>query len=209
MTLPARRKEGPRAPLFIAAALLVPAANAQPVDRADLEHCAAEATPAARLACFEGLLDVAPVVTEDAPPAAEQSASAPRLETADTPVAEYSPGLDHDVTDDADAPVARPPSALPDDLGREHLARIPAAAEVESEPEPSAVRATVTDVSRDGYRRLRFQFANGQVWRQMERRNFPYPKNGEFDVDISRGMLGDYQLRVQGESRMTRIVRLK
>ena len=111
----------------------------------------------------------------------------------------------------ADPPAAVPevadaaleaPGTLSDDFGREHVAN------VADEPE-ERVTATVTNVTRDYTKRLVFQFENGQVWRQQEARRFQYPKDGAFDVEIARGVFGDYQLRVNGEGRMTRIKRLQ
>ena len=117
---------------------------------------------------------------------------------------------------EAAADAADPPSALPevvdapletpgtlsDDFGREHVAN------VADEPE-ERVTATVTNVTRDYTKRLVFQFENGQVWRQQEARRFQYPKDRAFNVVIARGVFGDYQMRVNGEGRMTRIKRLQ
>ncbi len=96
---------------------------------------------------------------------------------------------------------AAPPA--PESLGAEHLER----PEVASEPD--AVSATVRDVWKSGNRLLYFQFDNGQVWRQMESGYFSYPREGEFEVTIRQGVMGDYQLRVHERGRMIRIVRVK
>lgn len=108
-----------------------------------------------------------------------------------------SPAVHPDPTDSASAT-----AMLSDDFGREHVAN------QESEAE-ERVTATVTDVTSDYTKRLVFHFENGQVWRQQEARRFQYPKNRSFDVEIARGVFGDYQLRVGGEGRMTRIKRLQ
>ena len=99
---------------------------------------------------------------------------------------------------------ADPATPQPDaDFGREYVE------DDEEEDDRQDVTATVNEVSPDRYKRLHFYFANGQVWRQLEARRFQYPKNEPFDVVISRGVLGDYQLRVGGKGRMTRIKRIK
>ncbi len=300
-----RFQEGPCAPPFfsaVATLLWATVASAQPVDRADLVHCAAMSTDARKLACFESLLEepagasddraaetaVAPA--QEPPPVASsvaESRIAPevaaagkaRMDSADVPNSSgdalLEGGVEPDaarepivasgdsvaspvsegataaakiaveiahapaVSDDAGAalmrhgaaasaqpmasaaqpdsatdtgnvaavsqptdPASDVPATLSDDFGREHVAN------VADEPE-ERVTATVTNVTRDYTKRLVFQFENGQVWRQQEARRFQYPKDGAFDVEIARGVFGDYQLRVNGEGRMTRIKRLQ
>jgi len=64
-------------------------------------------------------------------------------------------------------------------------------------------------VSKTGRGALVFQLDNGQVWRQIEPRYYPYPRDREFDVMISTGMLGTYRLQVEGTGRRVTIKRLK
>jgi ribosomal protein S18 acetylase RimI-like enzyme len=90
-----------------------------------------------------------------------------------------------------------------DELGREYLD------EEKVEEEDAEVRLTVREVVKGNYDVLYFHFANGQIWRQIESRRFSYPRNGEFEVVISRGMMNDYRLRVSGNSPMTPIKRLQ
>ena len=77
------------------------------------------------------------------------------------------------------------------------------------EPEPEAITGRVTQVTKDVYGRLVFEFENGQVWRQFEKRYYPYPKNREFDATISVGMMGDHRLQVEGAGRKVLIKRLR
>ena len=199
-----RLLEGLRAPLFflLGSALVLPA-SAQNVSREDLARCSAMSTDAAKLACFESLaeLDAAepPATippTDAAPPAPEASPAPP------APAAAAADGVSS-----APAPVstsAAPPTAdRADDFGREYLES------EEDEEESDTLNATVNEVTIDRTKRLVFRFANGQVWRQLEPRRFQYPRREAFEVVISRGVLGDYQLRVGGEGRMTRIKRVK
>lgn len=247
--------EGPRAPLFLLAALAscaVPAA-ADTVERAELERCAALGTAAEKLACFEALARA----PEPGPEAAAEAAAAPSpgapqeepggigdAETAasdartETPAraaaaepavqaalpaaaaaaapSQEAPRSESVGPDPASAARTETPAPEPngergrdaaaklpsEELGSEHLAR-------PDEPAPEVVTATVERVEARWQRPLVFHFAGGQVWRQMEPGYFPYPKNRPFDVEIRRGMMGDYQLRVEGKGRMTRIVRVE
>ena len=99
------------------------------------------------------------------------------------------------------APAVEAADDSADEFGREYLE--------DDEEESDTLTATVNEVTIDRTNRLVFRFANGQVWRQLEPRRFQYPRREAFDVVISRGVLGDYQLRVGGEGRMTRIKRVK
>ena len=79
----------------------------------------------------------------------------------------------------------------------------------EANEEEAVFQATVTEVTTAGYKTLYFHLANGQVWRQIEPRRFSYPKNGDFDVNITRGMMGDYRLRIGDKGRMVAIRRVE
>ena len=80
----------------------------------------------------------------------------------------------------------------------------------ENEVEPDVVVATVVDVTTGGFDHLFFHMDNGSVWRQVEARYFPYPRRSDsFEVEISRGILGEYQMRVEGKGRMVRIRRVE
>lgn len=200
----ARRLEGPRAPLFITLAIATGFAgaplHAQSVDRADLQRCADMSTAERKLACFESLLDNPPsaaVLPAAPPPPAD---AVPALEKA---AAATTEPVQDPVTESAPEPLTTAQPA--DDFGDEYVKE---SAE-DDDDQREDVTATVNKVTLDRYKRLRFEFANGQVWRQLEARRFPYPNDEPFDVVISRGVFGDYQLRVGGEGRMTRIKRLK
>ncbi len=93
---------------------------------------------------------------------------------------------------------------LVDEIGREHLDE----KKVDKE-EITVVRATVSDVVKGSFDMLYFHFTNGQVWRQVESRHFRYPRDGEFDVIIDTGMMGDYRLRLAAGGPLTRIRRLR
>ena len=91
------------------------------------------------------------------------------------------------------------------EFGREHL---PDAEEVEERP-PDSIVAAVREVTEGARGNLYFHLDNGQVWRQIEARFVPYPRNEPFEVEINRGMLGEFRLRVEGRGRMVRIRRVE
>ena len=43
----------------------------------------------------------------------------------------------------------------------------------------------------------------------MEARHYQYPKDREFDINITRGIMGDYRMRIGDNGRMVRIRRVK
>ena len=91
-------------------------------------------------------------------------------------------------------------------LGEEHLARLETE---EKANEDEVFHATVTEVIRGRNRILYFHFDNGQVWRQIEGRHLEYPRSGEFEINITRGMMGDYRMRIGDNGRMVRIRRVQ
>lgn len=205
----ARFLEGPRAPLFLLAAVFAcGAAAAEDVAREDLARCAAMSTDARKLACFEALM-AEDARSSGAEPAAEPAAAPVEMRVQEAPdepppapvPAAAAPAASapapEAIATDADAGVAA------EEFGSEYLR------DEDAEKEDEKLTATVNEVKTDRTNRLIFHFANGQVWRQLEPRRFQYPRREAFDVVISRGMLGDYQLRVGGEGRMTRIKRLQ
>jgi hypothetical protein len=184
---------------------------AQDVAKSDLERCASLETSEAKLACFEALtsqdtddakatdrveestpktpvISDSPPVVESASPASVVPAAAPAAvidppekETEEastpTPVVQADAVVDHDESGDADT----------------------------AEDSDEVLSLTVAEVTEGRYKVLSFHMTNGQVWRQMEGRRFRYPNNAPFDVIISRGMMGDYQLRTGENEPMTRV----
>jgi hypothetical protein len=91
-------------------------------------------------------------------------------------------------------------------LGEEQLDRPEADKNAD---EDEAFHATVTEVTRGRNKILYFHFDSGQVWRQTEARHLEYPSSGEFDISITRGMMGDYRLRIGENGRLVRIRRIQ
>ena len=196
---------------------------AQTVEQSDLERCASLETSELKLACFEALAageeaKVEPAVDPAPESPAEPFATESALATGAAagvaePDAESMAPIPAVTADDeqADGPDAvaqeRPDEEYADaidELGREHLDE-----EKVDEKEEAVVRVTVSEVVKGSYDVLNLHFANGQVWRQLESRRFSYPRNGEFDVIIDSGMMGDYRLRLDRGGPMTPIRRVK
>ena len=192
----AGRTEGPLAPLFYSTALLLSgAANAQTVDMSALEACSTLESEAARLECFEAIVSGEEDVGATAEPAVPV-----------TPVIVVPAATPQAVPVEKEEPsgaAATAASALPaEDFGREHL-------DSRTQTAPEVLRARVIEVSRGNHDALVFHLDNGQVWRQIQPRYYPYPRNREFDATITTGMLGEYELQVEGEGRKVSVRRLK
>ena len=192
----------------------------QTVDIAELDRCRQLDSEADRLACFESLIPV------DEPPAgtaAAPEASQPDGNVPDAPADSGAAGQTSSGTTavEAAAPAAAAtaesgatgaPDGAPgmpateeradDEFGREHIGGA-------DESVPPALTATVVSVTRTWDDALVFHLDNGQVWRQIEPRRYPYPRNREFDVEITQGMMGEYRLRVGGEGRMVKVRRVE
>jgi len=197
----AMRSEGPCAPLFFAVILLFgDVVAAQSVDMSTLELCASQETSEVRLACFEAII------------AAGRASREEEAHTVELPVPEKVSNQ-ADGTSDKPPPangtpmarvvVASEPSAN-DDFGQEYLLR-----SAKKQEEKVSILATVTNVTKGHNKVLYFYLENGHVWRQIEPRYLSYPKEVEFAVKITRGMMGEYRMRIGDDGRMVRIRRVK
>ena len=220
------RKEGPRAPLFYSVAVLlllsVNIATAQSVDLSSLEACSQFRDIRAEARLFrgangqrrQGKLRAAAAAPQE--PLPESAATEDALVTAgaaaDVAASDVAENLSREDAGEEQAEVGDHPDREPpdepqadvaDNLGREDLD------EDTDENENADVRANVSEVVKGTYDVLYFHFANGQVWRQIEPRRFRYPRDREFEVIISRGMMGDYRLRLDENSPMTPIRRVR
>jgi hypothetical protein len=177
--------------------LIQPAIGSQEVNQADLEACLELPGDDVKLACYRALTlrgrtelrvseeTVSPPVVQDQPvihAPAVASAPVPKFESTQTA-----------------------PPRLDDDFGKEHLSDDADSAE----PERFNRSATIVKVEKRSHGTLYFYVDNGQVWRQIEPRSFPYPKNRAFQVELDQGMMGDYRLQVEGKGQKTRIRRVK
>jgi hypothetical protein len=187
-----------------------------------LARCASLPDDAARLACFDRLTGDLPAGAPTAPEAPGPSGSA--VPAPDTMLPSEPPGsavsapperstaprapvrepTSRTATAEPDAPRRDSEDPTDEDLGERYLRDPPA------EPDgPEVIVRRVERVEAQRGRPLLFHFADGQVWRQMTAERFLYPRRRAFDAHITQGIMGDYQLRVEGEGRMTRIVRVR
>lgn len=186
--------------LLLLAGLSAPASPSQPVERREVERCARLADDAARLRCFDALAG------RGAVPAAPAAPSRPP-EPAASPEPPAQPFGPAPVADPPRPPVpADPPTEAvrtPDGgPGAERLER-------RGPRRMAPARAVVASVVRVGRGNLEFRMEDGSVWRQIEARTFPHPRDGRFEVEITQGLLGEYRLRVDGRGRMARVRRVR
>jgi hypothetical protein len=167
------------------------AMGSQTVKQADLEACHGLPGDDMKLACYRSL--TLRGRTDSTLPSA---AVAPRVEPA-------GPIVEQDLGSDEPAPAA--PPRIDDRFGKQHLDSDNGG----DEPERFSGTATIVKVEKRSHGTLFFYMDNGQIWRQMEPRFFPYPKNRTFQVELDHGMMGDYRLQVEGKGQKTRIRRVK
>ena len=205
--------------LAVLAVFMISPLSARPPLQAELEACAALERNADRLRCFERLTDLGREPASTAiVESREESGAESRAELAATPAPAPTPMPAETASQPVQVPEAADqiapalpgagklrPAQTTADLGQEQLTP-----PRRDEPDESAaLGARVIEVSQHGRGHLYFHLENGQVWRQIEPRYVPYPRNGTFEVKISRGMLGEYRLRVAGKGRLVRIRRVK
>lgn len=198
----------------------------QTVDVSTLEQCIAMETEELKLRCFEAIIagstagedkkfdqqespadqpapvsviPVAAATVGDAPN--NEAAIVPATNAAAAPISEVA--IANTESAITNATVASPSGE--EAFGQEHLLR----REKDQENDDALLRVTVVEVTKGRHDHLYFQLDNGQVWRQNEARHFSYPKDVEFDVNITRGMMGDYRIRIGDNGRMARIRRVK
>ena len=190
---------------------MIPTLSARPPLQAELEACAAQERNTDRLRCFERLTDLgrkpaATAIVESGVESGAESAATPAPAPA-APASQPVPAPEA-AGQIAPAPAlhgADKPAQAAADLGQEQLPP----PRRDAPDESATLGARVIEVSQHGRSHLYFHLENGQVWRQIEPRYVPYPRNGAFEVEISRGMLGEYRLRVAGKGRLVRIRRVK
>ena len=196
--------------------------TAQTVDLSTLEHCAGLETQQLKLACFEAIITSSKTPAAEEAKAAAIGASEQRVLQADgvpekAPAVEVATSVRPTVVATIEtsptvaavsavtADVSRGPAAN-GDFGQEHVVEPEKKAQ---ENDKEVLRAMVTEVSRDHKRLLYFHLDNGHVWRQLEARHFQYPKAGRFEINIARGMMGDYRMRIGDNGRMVRVRRVE
>lgn len=196
----------------MAAAALLLLAGVCRADVSDaIARCAASASKDERIACLEQALKAASpgaqhIEPEPEPPSAPAPASAgspePTIRRAEPAVvADRVPAARPEPTE----PEPAPPAAA---FGAERLEQSES-----SDNGAGIFKAQVVDFDFVGYRRLRVQLANGQVWRQIkgDRTTVDWGLRDEqaFEVELLKAGLGGYRMRVIPVDRIIRVERLK
>jgi hypothetical protein len=168
-------------------------------------------SPAAEIATVPETQPPVEIDPQEAPPVEAVTDTAPSVEatTAVAVAVTTRPPAPEPSTVPEPSPAAAVPTPEPvaaNEAGQEHLQR---AEKKAKEEDDKILHATVIEVSEGRNDILYFHFANGQVWRQNEARTLTYPKRGEFDIVITRGMMGDYRMRIGDNGRMVRIRRVQ
>lgn len=158
------------------------AVYAQAATQAELEQCLGITGSTERLACFEALAVRGQPLSPSEPPEPEPESEIATEESAQS----------------------QPASREQADFGSEQLPR-----EAVKDEEKETFHATVTKVTKGNYGALDFFMENGHIWRQIEPRFVAYPRGRPFPVTITRGLLGEYRLRVDGTGRLVPIRRIK
>ena len=194
---------------------------AQPVDSggasyAELEECAGRSADEARLRCYMELTERGRA-GQFKPPA---GSGAQDFDTAAVPDAVSSVIDDTAATSDAVAAGADDDTAGTTARKQAEKARADADFGLEQLPaeqerrrrerrQEETVIATVEEVTTGLRDRLYFRMDNGSLWRQSEPGYLFYPKGQPFEVEISRGLMGEYRMRVEGRGRMVAIRRVE
>jgi len=174
-----------------------------------MAKCAAVAENTARLACYDALNPTLKAAEATPPPVAAPPVAAPPPAAPAETRAWYDPGRLFGVSPRA--------QVAPEQFGSENLTapKLPegVAATPENTPPPpiDSITAAVTDYSFTPYGKFILFLDNGQVWRQLDsdEGEAHFSKSIKHTVTISRGMIGSYNLVVDGASRLFKVRRVK
>lgn len=185
--------------LLVLATLALSAAPAIAEDlSATISTCAGVSDDRARLSCYDGLAARAKAAVQM--PAAK-SALPPAAQPAPAPIATVTP---------PSAPVPpSPPATKTDTFGAESI-RKPDTPEARAQ-EVDEIKAKVVAVDFSPTHRFTVTLDNGQIWRQIEADSGKarFLKGGGDSVEISRGMLGSYNLVIEGANMLFKVRRIR
>ena len=207
--------------LISAAAIMVASAQAASSDALafDIGRCAAVPDAKERLACFDGIaaqlksgVALPPAVAgspsvSEVPAAPAAVAPAPQAAQAAPPPQKNS-GSWYDPTQWFGKDDQLPASNNPADFGAEAV-RQPANP---AAPQPlQEITAHVTSANMNAFGRFTVVLDNGQIWRQLDSDTGTarFGKTGGDTVTISRGMLGSYNLVVDGRAKLYKVKRVQ
>ncbi|MDE2494238.1 MAG: hypothetical protein KGL97_10095 [Alphaproteobacteria bacterium] len=175
--------------------------------------CAAVTDNTARLACYDGIAahmkamaaapqPVAPAAV--APPAAQTAATAPSKEKEESWF-----GLDLGSWFGATSPAQQ---TTPQQFGSENLPPPPVAPGEAPPPKPlDSIAATVNDFAYNPYGRFTVFLDDGQIWQQLQgdTGHARFNKTDKDKITISRGLLGSYNLQIDGHDALYKVKRIK
>jgi len=217
--------------ILAAAVIGFSAARAAPLD--DFLKCADIAQVEARLVCYDAAAAEVKAISAGAPVGAPQVAAAPEAmappapvvpkpkkkgaffglfghkdvasQTAQTSPVERAAGT-NEVTQTQPSGGAPQASDLVAKFGAESLP--------EHEAEKARVAKIVSDVDQfafTGYHKIVVFLANGQVWSQTQgdTTTFRLSARKKYVAEISRGLLGSYNLKIEGMNKLAKVVRIK
>jgi len=171
--------------------------------------CAALSDNTARLVCYDKAagrattFEVTPQV-QTAPPA-QTAASAPSVKTE----GESWFGIADWFGSDKASPALQ---TTPKQFGSENLSAPPAAPGTPTPPEPlDQITATLADFAYNPYGRFVAFLDNGQIWQQLEAdtNQARFSKSLKNQVTISRGLMGSYNLVIEGHNGLFKVKRIK
>jgi hypothetical protein len=179
---------------------------------AQLRQCSTVSEPGARLACYDGLTRTAPSAAATAPGAA--SIAGPAAGSASSSVNATS------ATPTPSVAAAPPAAAAPSSSAVASAPAVPAGAAnaefgvrnsaLEAKRAPAREKhmlAVISSVSMRGHGELVLTLDNGQVWTQIEARDYPARPGDHIEID--EGALGSYVLWSPANRRATKVTRIR
>jgi hypothetical protein len=145
------------------------------------QECAEIEDSAERLACYDAR-------HATSPGAAEEDAVAPQPANDSPPVPAEAPR-----EAESAAPVA---AAVPDEFGKEEPLDTP----------KEYIEATIAEVSKSGLVYY-LHLDNGQVWREVEDSTLRFREGRK--VTITEGILGSYDLQMEGQNKIVKVRRVR
>ncbi len=164
----------------------------------DLRRCALILDSIERLACYDGLSKraaaaaTAPVPTPVGADPAATAAAAPAAQSAPPPVPPAAP------------PPETPPVAAADSAAREDFGL-----EEQRAAETKLIRSRINGTFDGWSGKTEFVLENGQVWRQTAGGKLVANEIENPEVEIKRGFMGVYYLKVDGYNPTVKVRRIK
>jgi hypothetical protein len=176
-----------------------------------ISKCAALNDNTARLVCYDKIagrpttIEVTPQTQVQAAPPAQTAASAPPAKNE----GESWFGIADWFGSDKASPAVQ---TTPKQFGSENLPSPPVAPGTPTPSEPlDHITATLSDFAYNPYGRFVAFLDNGQIWQQLEADTGQarFSKSKKDQVTISRGLIGSYNLVIEGHNGLYKVKRIK